>query len=99
MEKILKFKSYGTAGRPLSEGFSRTELCQIREAHRSRRRDWYTGQSLQEISEYFDYKATLTLKTLTALLEPIMLVLVGAAGWHVLRLLLQFMASLVKSTR
>ncbi|HKC04986.1 MAG TPA: type II secretion system F family protein [Patescibacteria group bacterium] len=34
-------------------------------------------KSLQDISEYFDYQVTNTLKTLTALLEPIMLVFVG----------------------
>jgi type II secretory pathway component PulF len=34
-------------------------------------------KSLQDISEYFDYQVTTTLKTLTALLEPIMLVTVG----------------------
>lgn len=34
-------------------------------------------KSLSDISEYFDYEVTNKLKTLTALLEPIMLVLVG----------------------
>ncbi len=34
-------------------------------------------KSMQEISEYFDYQVTNTLKTLTALLEPTMLVIVG----------------------
>lgn len=34
-------------------------------------------KSMQDISEYYDYQVTKTLKTLTALLEPIMLVLVG----------------------
>ncbi len=34
-------------------------------------------KSLQDISEYFDYEVTKTLFTLTTLLEPIMLVLVG----------------------
>lgn len=34
-------------------------------------------KSMKDISEYFDYQVTKTLKTLTALLEPIMLVLVG----------------------
>lgn len=36
-------------------------------------------KSMQEISEYFDYKVSYTLKTLTALMEPVMLVLVGIA--------------------
>jgi type II secretory pathway component PulF len=34
-------------------------------------------KSLNDIAEYFDYEVTNTLKTLTALLEPVMLVLVG----------------------
>jgi type IV pilus assembly protein PilC len=34
-------------------------------------------KSLSDISEYFDYEVTTKLKTLTALLEPIMLVIVG----------------------
>lgn len=34
-------------------------------------------KSLEDISEYFDYEVTSKLKTLTALLEPIMLVVVG----------------------
>ncbi len=34
-------------------------------------------KSLQDISDYFDYEVTTKLKTLTALLEPIMLVVVG----------------------
>ncbi|HKB88062.1 MAG TPA: type II secretion system F family protein [Patescibacteria group bacterium] len=34
-------------------------------------------KSLQDISEYFDYQVSNTLKTLTALLEPIMLVVIG----------------------
>ncbi len=34
-------------------------------------------KSLQDISEYFDYEVSNTLKTLTTLIEPIMLVLVG----------------------
>lgn len=34
-------------------------------------------RSMQDVSEYFDYQVTNTLKTLTVLLEPVMLVLVG----------------------
>lgn len=34
-------------------------------------------KSMQDISEYFDYQVTNSLKTLTAMLEPIMLVIVG----------------------
>ncbi|MCL4364344.1 type II secretion system F family protein [Patescibacteria group bacterium] len=35
-------------------------------------------ESLKEVSDYIDYQVTRTLKTLTALIEPIMLVFVGA---------------------
>jgi type II secretory pathway component PulF len=34
-------------------------------------------KSMQDISEYYDYQVTNTLKTLTALLEPVTLVVVG----------------------
>ena len=34
-------------------------------------------KSMQEISEHLDYQVSNTLRTLTALLEPVMLVLVG----------------------
>lgn len=83
MEKLLiNSKAMVLAGRPLSEGFRSDPgavpniVIKLVEAGEE------TGtldKSLQEISEYFDYKVTYTLKTLTALLEPIMLVLVGAA--------------------
>lgn len=68
------------SGRPLSEGFREGKgdipniVIKLVEAGEK------TGtldKSLQEISEYFDYKVSYTLKTLTALLEPLMLVMVG----------------------
>lgn len=68
------------SGKPLSEGFRAGKgyvpniVIKLVEAGEK------TGtldQSMQEVSEYFDYKVTYTLKTLTALLEPLMLVLVG----------------------
>ena len=68
------------AGKPLSEGFRSakgyipTIMIKLIEAGEK------TGsleQSMQDISEYFDYQVTNTLKMLTALLEPVMLVLVG----------------------
>ena len=34
-------------------------------------------RSMQDISEYFDYQVSQTLKILMALLEPVMLVLIG----------------------
>ena len=70
------------AGRPLSEGFRNAKgyipsiMIKLMEAGEK------TGsldKSMQDISEYFDYQVTNTLKTLTALLEPILLVFVGVA--------------------
>lgn len=81
MERLLtNTKSMVLAGRSLSEGFRSDKgavpsiVIKLVEAGEE------TGtldRSLQEISEYFDYKVTYTLKSLTALLEPVMLVLVG----------------------
>lgn len=68
------------AGKPLSEGFRAAKgyipsiMIKLMEAGEK------TGsleRSMQDISEYFDYQVTNTLKTLTALLEPILLVFVG----------------------
>ena len=68
------------AGKPLSEGFRSAKgyipsiMIKLMEAGEK------TGsleKSMQDISEYFDYQVTNTLKTLTALLEPVMLVFVG----------------------
>ena len=68
------------AGKPLSEGFRAAKgyipsiMIKLMEAGEK------TGsldRSMQDISEYFDYEVTNTLKLLTALLEPILLVLVG----------------------
>lgn len=68
------------AGKKLSEGFRAakgyipTLMIKLMEAGEK------TGtldKSMQDISEYYDYEVTNTLKTLTALLEPILLVAVG----------------------
>lgn len=68
------------AGKPLSEGFRSAKgyipsiMIKLMEAGEK------TGsleKSMQDISEYFDYQVTNTLKTLTVLLEPILLVVVG----------------------
>ncbi len=81
-ELLINTKNMVLAGRPLSEGFRSAKgavpsiVIKLIEAGEK------TGtldRSLQEIAEYFDYKVTYTLKSLTALLEPIMLVLVGVA--------------------
>lgn len=81
MEKMLSnTRNMILAGRSLSEGFRSDKgavpniVIKLVEAGEK------TGsldKSLQEISEYFDYKVTYTLKSLTSLLEPLMLVLVG----------------------
>jgi type II secretory pathway component PulF len=68
------------AGKSLSSGFRAAKgyipsiMIKLMEAGEK------TGsldKSMQDISEYFDYQVTNTLKTLTALLEPVLLVLVG----------------------
>jgi len=68
------------AGKKLSEGFRLSKgyipalMIKLMEAGEK------TGtldKSMQDISEYYDYEVTNTLKTLTALLEPILLVVVG----------------------
>ncbi len=73
-------KAMVLAGRPLSEGFrSDTQALPsiVIKLVEAGEKTGTLDHSLQEIAEYFDYKVTYTLKTLTALLEPIMLVLVG----------------------
>ncbi len=68
------------AGKKLSEGFRISKgyipslMIKLMEAGEK------TGtldKSMQDISEYYDYEVTNTLKTITALLEPILLVVVG----------------------
>jgi len=70
------------AGKSLSEGFRAAKgyipsiMIKLMEAGEK------TGsldKSMQDISEYFDYQVTNTLKTLTALMEPVLLVFVGVA--------------------
>lgn len=68
------------AGKSLSEGFRAgkgyipTLMIKLME---SGEKTGSLEKSMQDISEYFDYQVTNTLKTLTSLLEPILLVLVG----------------------
>lgn len=68
------------SGKTLSEGFGEskgyipTVMIKLIEAGEQ------TGtldKSMQEISEYFDYQVSKTLKTITTLIEPVMLVAVG----------------------
>lgn len=77
---IIHSKESVLAGKKLSEGFKDSKkilpaiLIKITEAGEK------TGsldKSMQDISDYLDYQVTGTLKTVTTLLEPIMLVFVG----------------------
>lgn len=77
---IEKSKELILAGKTFSEGlrtgkgYIPTLMIKLAETGE---RTGSLDKSLQDISEYFDYQVTTTLKTLTALLEPIMLVVVG----------------------
>lgn len=77
---IQDCKEIVASGRKLSEGFKTAKgtipstMIKITEAGEK------TGtldKSMQDISEYLDYQVSNNLKTTTALLEPLMLVLVG----------------------
>ncbi len=77
---ITKSKELVMTGKNLSEGFRTSKgyiptiMIKLIEAGEK------TGtldKSMQDISEFFDYQVSNTLKTLTALLEPVMLVVVG----------------------
>ena len=81
--KIIKnCREMVTSGKKLSEGlrtgkgYIPTIMIKLIEAGE---RTGTLDRSLQDISEYFDYEVTNTLKTLTTLIEPVMLVLVGVA--------------------
>lgn len=79
---IARSREMVFSGKSLSEGFREAKgyipsiMIKLMEAGEK------TGsldKSMQDISEYFDYQVSNTLKTLTALLEPILLVFVGIA--------------------
>jgi type IV pilus assembly protein PilC len=70
------------AGKSLSEGFraARGYIPSIMiKLMESGEKTGSLEKSMQDISEYFDYQVTNTLKFLTALLEPVLLVFVGLA--------------------
>ncbi len=72
-ETILSGKKF-SEGLRTAQGYMPTIMIKLIEAGEK------TGtldKSMLEISEYFDYSVTNTLKNLTTLIEPIMLVLVG----------------------
>lgn len=68
------------AGRKLSKGFKDNKkiipslMIKITEAGE---KSGTLDRSMQDISEYFDYQVSNTLKVVTSLLEPLMLVIVG----------------------
>ena len=77
---ILHCKEVVMGGKKLSEGFSEAKgvipsiLIKITEAGE---RSGSLDKSMQDISEYLDYQVSTRLKTVTALIEPIMLVVIG----------------------
>ncbi|HEX8932445.1 MAG TPA: type II secretion system F family protein, partial [Patescibacteria group bacterium] len=79
-EAILHAKNLVFAGKKLSEGLRDRKtvippmVIKIVEAGE---RSGSLDKSLQEISDFLDYQVTNTLKTVTALVEPLLLVLIG----------------------
>lgn len=79
---IVHVKTVVFAGKKLSEGLRDNKkvippmMIKIVEAGE---RSGSLDKSLQEISDYLDYQVSNTLKTVTALIEPLLLVLVGMA--------------------
>ncbi len=77
---IKKSRDMVLSGKKLSEGFRQSQryfpMIMIRLIEAGEK----TGsldKSMLDISEYYDYQVSKTLKSLTSLLEPVMLVLVG----------------------
>jgi type II secretory pathway component PulF len=79
-DAIKHAKNYVYSGKKLSEGFKDSKkvippiMIKIIEAGE---RSGALDKSMLDVSEYLDYQVSNTLKTLTALIEPIMLVGVG----------------------
>lgn len=77
---VAKSKEMVLAGKPLSAGFaaSKTKIPTIVvKLIEAGERTGTLDESMQEIREHFDYQVTNSLKTVTSLIEPVMLVLVG----------------------
>lgn len=72
-EMILAGKTF-SEGLRTAKGYIPTMMIKLVETGE---RTGSLDKSLQDISEYFDYQVSTMLKTLTALLEPIMLVVIG----------------------
>lgn len=79
-QSIAHAKNVVLSGRNISEGFKERKktipniMIKITEAGE---RSGSLDKSMQDISEFLDYQVSKTLKTITTLMEPIMLVLVG----------------------
>jgi type IV pilus assembly protein PilC len=77
---VERAKKSITSGKKLSEGYKKSPktvpsiMVRITEAGE---RSGTLDKSMEEISEYFDTEVTSSIRTLTSLLEPIMLVFVG----------------------
>ena len=77
---IIHAKNYVYGGKKLSDGFKDSKkvippiMIKIIEAGE---RSGQLDKSMLDVSEYLDYQVSGTLKTVTALIEPIMLVGVG----------------------
>lgn len=77
---IIRCREVVTSGRKLSEGFTEAKgiipsiMIKITEAGE---RSGSLDKSMRDISEYFGYQVEKTLKTVTVLIEPIMLVFIG----------------------
>ncbi len=81
-ESITHCKEVVLAGSQLSEGLKKAKgifpsiMIRITEAGE---KSGSLDKSMQDVSEYLDYQVEKTLKTLTTVLEPIMLIFVGIA--------------------
>lgn len=79
-QAISHAKNVVLSGRNISEGFKDKKntipsiMIKITEAGE---RSGSLDKSMQDISEFLDYQVSKTLKTITTLMEPVMLVLVG----------------------
>lgn len=77
---VLKCKEVVLSGSQLSEGLKKAKgifpniMIKITEAGE---KSGSLDKAMQDVSEYLDYEVDKTLKTLTTLLEPIMLIIVG----------------------
>ena len=80
IEVIEKSREMVLSGKTISQGLRTSEgyvpLLMIKLIEAGERTGTLDA-SMEEISEYFDYEVTNALKTFAALIEPVMLVVVG----------------------